>query len=360
MPLTLIDPLDHLETAVRRLERMAYPQWELRIGDALRVIPTLGKQRYRSIVTSPPYFGKRMYQIPSVIWRGRDDCDHTWSTVVRKGVTGGLNTLKLKIKGETNYQILPDQQQAVCIQCGAWQGQLGLEPTPDLYLEDLCRIYDSCWNALSEDGTLWVVIDDSYAGSGRGPSGITAAVPDQSVRQGFDSPGAIVPAGMKPKDLMGVPYELAVALRSRGWYWRADIIWHKPNGFGNATDDRPTPTYEHVLMFSKSRRYYANPRGLIEPSEDGEGTRVIRNVWSINTQGSDEYHFAAYPERLAAKCIAISTEPGDEVLDPTCGTSRTGLAALAMGRWYTGVDLGPDYIQWSATALGEVGDGSVL
>jgi site-specific DNA-methyltransferase (cytosine-N4-specific) len=135
------------------------------------------------------------------------------------------------------------------------------------------------------------------------------------------------PEGLKPKDLIGVPWRLAFALQSAGWYLRADIIWNKPNGQPESVKDRPTHCHEYIFLFSKAERYFDNQEFMRGPNH-----RNLRTVWDMDTQPYSEAHFATFPPTLVEPCITLGSRTGDLVLDPFSGSGTTGLVALNMGR----------------------------
>jgi DNA modification methylase len=154
------------------------------------------------------------------------------------------------------------------------------------------------------------------------------------------------PAGLKPKDLIGVPWRLAFALQEAGWYLRAECIWHKPNGQPESVRDRPTRCHEHVFLFAKGERYRYDNAAVRGPNG-----RNLRTVWDINTQPTKEAHEAMFPPALAERCLALTSRPGDLVLDPFSGAGTAGLAALRLGRRFVGVELNPDYARAAARRL---------
>ena len=240
-------------------------------GDALDALRTLPDRSAQCCITSPPYYQKRDYGI---------------------------------------------------------QGQIGLEKTPEAYVQKLVRVFQEVRRVLRPDGTLFLNIGDSYAGSGRGPTGKNG-IGDQGKRQGFTDPGVIVPDGMKPKDLMGIPWILAFALRADGWYLRSEIIWSKSNPMPQSVTDRPATSHETIFMLSKSARYYYDVDGIREPAIGG-GTRNARTVWTINTQVRADGHYASFPDEIPRRCITTGTSeygccpkcgaPYNRIVEKTGGT----------------------------------------
>jgi site-specific DNA-methyltransferase (adenine-specific) len=148
------------------------------------------------------------------------------------------------------------------------------------------------------------------------------------------------PHGLKPKDLIGVPWRLAFALQAAGWFLRADVIWNKPNCQPESVRDRPTRSHEYLFLLSKSERYAYDHRAFRGPND-----RNTRTVWDINTFAIREAHFATFPPALVEPCVHLSTRPGDLVLDPFIGSGTTGVVAFDMGRRFFGIELNPEYIE---------------
>ena len=263
------------------------------------------------------------------------------------------------------------------------QGQIGIEQTPDEYIARLVAVFDEVYRVLAKDGTLWLNIGDSYAGSGKGPMTLTADGKNKDV---FDMHNRIyeVPkswSGIKPKDMIGIPWMLAFALRERGWYLRSDIIWYKTNCLPESAKDRPTKTYEHIFLLAKSRRYYFDYKAIQVPlkevskarykrgrSDNSKYTRDKtlqginrqhedfsmfdqqyrrkRDVWEVSTNSyrMDE-HFAMFPEKLIEPCILAGSKVGGVVLDPFFGSGTTGAVAKRFGREYIGIDLNARYLE---------------
>lgn len=298
-------------------------------GDALEELKKLPDNCCSTCVTSPPYFGLRNYDTP---------------------------------------------------------GQIGLEETPDEYVEKIAEVFREVRRVLKDDGTLWLNIGDSYA-TRSGPQ------PPRNTRNRCGHTAKHVPTGYKYKDLIGIPWLLAFALRADGWYLRADIIWHKPNAMPESCKDRPTRAHEYVFLFSKSGRYYYDAEAVKEPAvgfpgsqnpnarrrgntrtfrggnaythdqakENGadikrqshglvpneSGKRNRRSVWTIATRPYRGAHFATFPEGLARPCILAGSRPGDTVLDPFMGSGTTGAVAVKEGRDFIGIEINPEYIEMS-------------
>ncbi len=214
------------------------------------------------------------------------------------------------------------------------EGQIGLEPSLDAYIKRLVVVFEEVRRVIKQDGTLWLNIGDSYTSGGR-----TWRAPDRKnpVRAMDSRPPT--PKGLKPKDLVGVPWRLAFALQDAGWFLRADIIWNKPNCQPESVKDRPTRSHEYLFLFSKSERYVYDYRAIRGPND-----RNTRTVWDINTLAIRDAHFATFPPALVKPCISLSTKEGDFVLDPFIGSGTTGVVAHDLGRRFLGIELNPDYI----------------
>jgi site-specific DNA-methyltransferase (adenine-specific) len=223
-------------------------------------------------------------------------------------------------------------------------GQIGLETSLPAYLESLVAVFAQVRRVLRDDGTLWIDIGDSYTSGNR-----TWRAPDRKNPVRAMSVRPPTPEGLKPKDLIGVPWRLAFALQDAGWYLRADVVWSKPNCQPESVKDRPTRSHEYLFLFGKSERYRYDPTAVRGPNG-----RNLRTVWEIPTRPQPDAHGAMYPEELVEPCILLSTDPRDRVLDPFLGSGTTAVTALRLGRAFTGIELNPDYL---AIARRRIGDG---
>lgn len=291
-------------------------------GDAAEQLRTLDEESVHCCVTSPPYFNLRDYGSP---------------------------------------------------------GQLGREADPVEYVEKLVGVFREVRRVLRPDGTLWLNIGDSYTSGGRKTRGFD---PKLQVHAADQRPKT--PQGMKPKDLIGIPWMAAFALRADGWYLRQDIIWHKPNAMPESVRDRCTKSHEYIFLLSKSKRYYFDVDAIREPftapHRNGErrsyrpgcassfgldrghmeqrgnfaglplnpGGRNKRDVWTVSTSSFKGAHFAVYPEKLVEPCILAGCPEGGVVLDPFMGSGTTGVAAQRLGRRFIGIDINPDYCTMAA------------
>jgi site-specific DNA-methyltransferase (adenine-specific)/site-specific DNA-methyltransferase (cytosine-N4-specific) len=218
-------------------------------------------------------------------------------------------------------------------------GQVGAEGTVEAYLASLVAIFREVRRTLSDRGTLWVNLGDAYTSGGRTWRDADKKNPARGM--GYRAP---TPAGLKPKDLVGLPWRLAFALQADGWYLRSDVVWHKPNAQPESVKDRPTRAHEYLFLLSKSEHYDYDHAAVKEPSLDGRTTRARRSVWSISTEPLREAHFATFPPKLVEPCVRASTQEGQRVLDPFFGAGTVGLVAARLGRTFTGIELNPAYV----------------
>lgn len=247
--------------------------------------------------------------------------------------------------------------------------QIGLEQSPEEYVEQLCLVFDEVWRVLANDGTLWLNLGDSYAGNNSRASNNGRAGLGNEREGVFTKTGE----GLKPKDLVGIPWRVAFALQSRGWYLRSEIIWHKPNPMPESVTDRPTKSHEHIFLLTKSARYYYDHEAIKEDAlwaaddrngkgrlnydgkrqgEDGNGQEAFvaitdkrnkRDVWTVPTRPFSGAHFAVYPKALIEPCVLAGSRPGDTILDPFSGSGTTGIVAMLNGRNYIGTELNQEY-----------------
>jgi DNA modification methylase len=232
-------------------------------------------------------------------------------------------------------------------------GQIGLEQSPDAYVEELCQVFDEVWRVLKDDGTVWLNLGDSYA------SMRDSKVTPDSLRNGEGTkvakgaanrnPKVLKEAGLKHKDLVGIPWRVAFALQARGWYLRSDIIWSKPNPMPESVRDRPTKSHEHIFLLTKNYKYYYDSEAIKEEAVDGLKNK--RDVWPIQTKPFKGAHFAVYPPELVEPCVLAGSRIGDIVLDPFSGSGTTGVVAINNGRTYIGLELNPDYAQLSVDRI---------
>lgn len=260
------------------------------VGDARRILAGMPDGHFNCVVTSPPYWGLRDYGV---------------------------------------------------------EGQIGAEPTIDEYIADLVRLFREVRRTLADDGTLWLNIGDSYTSGGR-----TWRDADAKNKGRAMSYRAPTPEGLKPKDLIGVPWKLAFALQADGWYLRTDMIWNKPNCQPESVKDRPTRSHEYVFLFSKSEKYYYDWEAVKEPAADPkQKSKNRRTVWNINTEPYPGSHFAVYPRALVRLCVAAGSQKNGRVLDPFFGSGTTGVVCNELGRDCVGIELNAEYAELARERL---------
>ncbi len=216
----------------------------------------------------------------------------------------------------------------------ASERQIGAENDPSEYISRVVAVFKEVLRVLTDDGTLWLNIGDSYTSGNRG-----YRAPDKKNPVRAMPYRAKTPSGLKPKDLIGIPWRLAFALQEAGWYLRSDIIWEKPNCMPESVKDRPTKSHEYIFLFSKSLKYYYDYESLQEPSG-----RNRRTVWSIQTEPYPGAHFATFPPKLVEPCIIAGSRPGDWILDPFFGSGTVGVVCEQQHRQYVGIELNPEYV----------------
>lgn len=260
---------------------LQYPtDTNLLVGDARQLLKDLPDETFRCCVTSPPYWGLRDYGVG---------------------------------------------------------GQIGAEMKVEDYITDLVAVFREVRRTLTKDGTFWLNIGDTYTSGGR--TWRDADSKNQGRAMSYRAP---TPDGLKPKELVGIPWRLALALQADGWYLRADNIWYKPNCQPESVKDRPTRSHEYLFLLTKSLHYFYDHEAVQEPATDGK-TRNRRTVWQVNTECFPEAHFAVFPSALVRPCILAGTQPGDHVLDPFFGSGTVGLVCQQLGRKCTGIELNEEY-----------------
>jgi site-specific DNA-methyltransferase (cytosine-N4-specific) len=217
-------------------------------------------------------------------------------------------------------------------------GQIGAEMNLDDYVRDLVAVFAEVRRVLRDDGTLWLNIGDSYTSGGR----TWRDADRKNPARGMDY-RAPTPDGLKPKDLIGVPWRLAFALQAAGWYLRSDIIWNKHNGLPESVKDRPARVHEYIFLLTKAERYYYNHEAVRESAISGS-KRNCRSVWTINTEACKEAHFATFPRDLVARCLVAGSLEGALVLDPFFGSGTVGEVCQMFDRSFVGIELNPEYV----------------
>lgn len=313
------------------------------VGDNRETLKQLPDQSVQCVVTSPPYWGLRDYG--TATWVGGDpECTHRRDSKYSELTSTGHANEAIGGVGDAIYK-------GSCPRCGAVRedDQIGLELTPAEYVEQLCQVFDEVWRVLADDGTLWLNIGDTYVGTGSKGDTKDPKYADGRNGQATALNGKV--AGLKAKDMVGIPWRVAFALQERGWYLRQDIIWAKTNPMPEPVLDRCTKSHEYIFLMTKSPKYYFDNEAIKEQSLGDSGTRTKRDVWSVGVASYPEAHFATYPTELITPCILAGTKEGDIVLDPFSGSGTTGEVAMVHGRHYIGTELNPDYAQLSEKRL---------
>lgn len=348
-------------------------------GNSLEVLKTLEEKSIDCCVTSPPYYGLRDYGTGE--WVGGDPCCNH----VRDSKVGKNNITGHKSMAEKGQYVGDAIYKAVCPKCGAVRvdEQIGLEETPEEYIEKLVEVFREVKRVLKDTGTLWVNIGDSYNGSGGNHKDFHKNDTGFQGEYGTKCGGrGNYVNSLKQKDLIGIPWMLAFALRQDGWYLRSDIIWDKSgNCFPESVKDRCTKSHEYIFMLSKEPNYYFDSNSIKEPvsevsivrskygwhgkGDNGSGNyaglgqvdtmeRFVnpdgknkRDVWHVNTQSYPGEHFATYPIELIKPCILSGCPEGGTVIDPFSGSGTTGICAVMNNRKYVGIELNKKYVDLS-------------
>jgi len=225
--------------------------------------------------------------------------------------------------------------------------QIGAERQLDEYLTHLVEVFREVRRTLTPDGTLWLNIGDAYTSGNRTWRANDKKNPARAME--YRPP---TPAGLKPKDLIGLPWRLAFALQADGWYLRSDIVWYKPNCQPESVKDRPTRSHEYLFLFSKSEQYYYDYESVLEQTNGNETKRNRRTVWMINTEPFPEAHFATFPPALVEPCILAGSQAGDTILDPFFGSGTVGVVCLQQRRTFIGIELKEEYAEIAKRRLG--------
>lgn len=297
------------------------------LGDVRQTLASVPDGSIHCVVTSPPYWGLRDYG--TATWIGGDEsCTHKRDSKFSESCSTGQRNLEGAI-GDGIYKV-------VCPRCGAKRqdSQLGLEQTYDEYVQNMVSVFREVRRVLRDDGTLWLNLGDSYAGSnGNGYKQSIASTNASNAGGENEDFRALIgrdDGDLKPKDLVGIPWRVALALQADGWYLRQDIIWHKPNPMPESVLDRCTKAHEYIFLLSKKPRYYYDAEAIKEPAKyagDDRGSRSDsrrgtemnsmsgvtgsmknkRSVWTVTTKPFKEAHFATFPQDLVEPCIKAGT-----------------------------------------------------
>ena len=326
-------------------------EFRLMCGNALEELRKLPDQSINTCVTSPPYYGLRDYGTGT--WVGGDpNCPH-YRTTKRSDITAtGHRTMM-----ETGHPMGDAIYKTVCPICGAVRvdSQIGLEETPEEYINRLVEVFREVKRVVRDDGILWVNIGDSY---------MSKPPRYKELLRNY-----------KTKDLIGIPWMLAFALRNDGWYLRQDIIWAKNNPMPESVKDRCTRSHEYIFMLTKKKRYWFDREAIQEDavsrsgmgakfggykygdSDDPKyqcysgnkykpnGKRNKRDVWNCSVAITKDAHFAVFPKDLIEPCILSSCPENGWVLDPFSGSGTSGIVAINNSRNYIGIELNPEYIE---------------
>lgn len=266
---------------------------EIHVGDSLTVLSGMEPGRFQTCITSPPYWGLRDYGI---------------------------------------------------------RGQIGAEPTLPEYIEHLVAVFREVRRVLKPDGTLWLNVGDGYTSGGR----TWRDADKKNPGRGMDYRPK-TPLGLKPKDLLGIPWRLAFALQADGWFLRADIVWNKPNAQPESVKDRPSRCHEYVFLLTASERYFYDHEAVKEPALlKKSALRSKRTVWHVNTEATPDAHFATFPTALVEPCILAGSRTGDRVLDPFFGSGTVGVVCTELGRAFDGIELKDEYAAIARRRLGWV------
>lgn len=369
-----LDALQRID-ARKRKGRTMKVKAEVIVGDNRRALKELPDASVQTVVTSPPYWGLRDYGTAN--WTGGDEsCEHIKDPSKTKKF--GNDEFNKNRPSREATKLPGYYYKDLCELCGAVfeDNQIGLEQSPDDFIEQLCIVFDEVWRVLKDDGTIWVNLGDSYSAmrdSKASPDSLRTGDGTRVSSAANQNPENLRKAGLKHKDLVGIPWRFAFAMQARGWYLRSDIIWHKPNPMPESVTDRPTKSHEYIFLMTKSPRYYYDHEAIKEDAiwaeekragqgrlhydgkrqgEKGTGQENFvsivdkknkRSVWQVNVKGYKEAHFATYPTELIEPCILAGSKEGDTVLDPFSGSGTTGEVALKHGRHYIGLELNPDY-----------------
>lgn len=256
---------------------------------------------------------------------------------------------------------IPDETFQCCVTSPPYWGlrdydyeqQIGAEEKIEDYISNLVGVFREVRRTLRSDGVLWLNIGDSYTSGNR-----KWRAPDKKNEGRAMSYRPDTPDGLKPKDLIGVPWKLAFALQADGWYLRSEVIWHKPNCQPESVRDRPTRSHEHVFLLTKSDKYFYDHDAVKEPAvvngQTNGKSKNRRSVWNINTEGFKGAHFAVFPRQLVRLCILAGSTPGTTVLDPFLGSGTVGAVALETGRNCIGIEMKEDYADMARERISQV------
>ena len=356
-------------------------------ADCLEFLRNMPDEFVDCIVTSPPYHGLRDYGNEPIVWGGDKDCNHEWGDKITKG-EGYNNAGKRWNHGHKREKTPEAWNKQIsggnfCIHCSAWKGNLGLEPTIELYIDNLMEIFGECKRVLKKSGTCWVNIGDSYGGNN------SRASNNGRAGYGNEREGVYKKEGVLSKSLCQIPERFSIAMTDRlGWIKRNTIIWYKRNCMPTSASDRFTVDFEPMYFFVKSQEYWFEqqfepmnyPERIYSENTNNHKTSVLKEqgnrttgglhdgrpqygnpdlgrnkrcVWDIPTESYSEAHFAVFPRRLVSTPIEAGCPPGGVVLDPFAGSGTTCLEAKEQGKDYIGIEINPEYIKISDKRLAQ-------
>lgn len=286
------------------------------IGNVLEKIKEIDDKSVDCIVTSPPYYAMRNYGTRLQVWDGTKECDHDWDEIKtrRMNLSGGKTAKQLTNKG--SYAVDYNDRYTVsyqCKRCGAWKGELGQEPTADLYIKHMADIFTECKRVLKDEGALWINIADTY-----------------------------IDSGLSRKGLYCIPDRLKIELADNGWICRMENIWHVTNKMPTSVRDRFNTDHEKMFMFVKQQKYFFKQQYV--EGKDGK-PRAMRTVWDIPNGASFGSNTASFPKALVEIPIKATTPVNGVVLDIFAGSGIVLDVAEELGFDSIGIDLKEDFIK---------------
>lgn len=369
-------------------------------GDAREILRDWPGEYFDCIVTSPPYWGLRAYGTEPQVWGGKEGCEHEWGTH-HQPPKGGKNLPNNPpaTGADKHTQTLGFRNGGIdtefCSLCGAWRGELGLEPDFRLYLDHLMLIMDECWRVLKVTGTVFINIGDSYAtANGAKNEGFNARwhgkqyLPGKQGDTDRERP-ARPKVNIPSKSLCAIPARFQIAMIDRGWRCRNEIVWWKRNCMPSSASDRFTIDFEPLYFFTKSGKYWFEQQreitGKETPQNEYEHNKVgsfhshaddagkgmmqkkikgfksmthpdgrnMRTVWDIPTKPFPEAHFATFPPELARRCVAAGCPPDGVVLDPFAGAGTVGLVCKQLQRDFIGIELKQEYCEMAENRISQ-------
>ena len=362
--------------------------------DAREGLKMLPDQSVDCVVTSPPYWALRDYgKAVATIWDADKTCRHRWGKTIKRKRGGGQKGAKVGNHQKRVGDFVTESK--FCTQCGAWRGQLGLEPDFDLYLQHLLGIFDEVKRVLKKTGTVWVNLGETYAGSwggfahnrDKGQRNRSTAYGTSWKRRAYADSSFRPPSSLKQrvhdKSLCMIPARFAIAMTDRGWRVRNEIIWHKPNAIPSSAKSRFTIDFEKLFFFVKSKNYWfeqqfeehqnrksgniqrkmynQEPNARMDthmgesiPWEPNSCGRNKRCIWTIATRPFRDAHFAVFPEQLIETPIRAGCPPGGIVLDPFMGAGTTAVVANKLGRNFLGFELNPKYVKLANRRIAKI------